>query len=317
MQARLIICSMTLFSTLLWGQPLDPVAPLMSRLLEAFPSVRDFTLSETGNEAYFTAQSTLGELSVIMRIDRPRKKWKTPDIASFSGTYSDMEPFLSPDGLRLYFASNRPLHNAITETKDYDIWYVERASWDAQWSAPINLGSPVNSEQNEFYPSLTTRGNLYFTSDRPGSRGKDDIFFSAFEAGEYLPPISMSESVNSEGYEFNAFVSPDESYLLFTGYSRADGIGSGDLYISFRNQQGEWSQAENLGAKINSEQMDYCPFVDGNSETLYFTSRISDVKPKPTGFKSTRSLLTEINKHRNGQSRLYQTSMKTIMAKKQ
>ncbi len=215
MQTRLIICTISLFSTLLGGQPIDPVAPLMSELLGVFPSVRDFTLSATGNEAYFTAQSMLGELSVIMRIDKPRKKWKTPGIASFSGKYSDMEPFLSPDGLRLYFASNRPLHDATTETKDYDIWYVERASWDAQWSAPINLGAPVNSEQNEFYPSLTTSGNLYFTSDRPGSRGKDDIFFSAFEAGEYLPPISMSESVNSEGYE------PNECIVLSMTYDSA------------------------------------------------------------------------------------------------
>jgi len=249
MQTRLIICTMSLFSTLLWGQPIDPVAPLMSRLLEEFPSVRDFTLSATGNEAYFTAQSTLGELSVIMRINKPRKKWKTPEIASFSGTHTDIEPFLSPEGLRLYFASNRPLNNASTETKDYDIWYVEREIMDAEWSAPINLGPLVNSEHNEFYPSLTRSGNLYFTSDVPGSRGKDDIFFSAFEADEYLPPISMSESVNSEGYEFNAFVSPDESYLLFTGYNRADGLGSGDLYISFRNQQGEWSRRRIWGLK--------------------------------------------------------------------
>lgn len=315
MQTRLILFFLSLCSTLLLGQTPDSVAPLLSSLLTDFPSVRDFTISATGDEAYFTAQSTLGELSVIMRIDKHRKKWKTPGIASFSGTYSDMEPFLSPGELRLYFASNRPLNTTSADTKDYDLWYVERESRDAQWSAPINLGSPVNSEQNEFYPSLTTSGNLYFTSDRPGSRGKDDIFYSAFKAGEYELPISLGESVNSEGYDFNAFVSADESYLLFTGYNREDGLGSGDLYLSFRNQQGEWSQAKNLGAEINSRQMDYCPFVDGKSGVLYFTSRRSNVESKAGGFKSTTSFLAEINKHGNGQSRLYQIPAKTILVK--
>ena len=65
--------------------------------------------------------------------------WSNPEIVSFSGKYFDIEPFLSADGLKLYFASNRPLDNADDKTKDFDIWYVQRENKNSKWSSPINI----------------------------------------------------------------------------------------------------------------------------------------------------------------------------------
>ncbi|NQV42432.1 MAG: PD40 domain-containing protein [Candidatus Marinimicrobia bacterium] len=282
--------------------------PFLSEQLQEFPSVRDLALGV--NEAYFTVQSPLGEVSVIMVSRKIRNKWRKPKIASFSGSYSDLEPFLSDDGKRLYFASNRPVAVDSTSVKDYDLWMVERESIKSKWSAPINLGSPVNTEHNEFYPSLTLNGNLYFTSDGPNSKGKDDIYFSLRKDDAFETPISLGDSINTPEYEFNAFIAPDESYLIFTGYNRPDGLGSGDLYISFRESDNTWTKAATLGDKVNSKYMDYCPLVDTKSQTLYFTSRRSDVEFRPGGFTDTETLLKELNKASNGQSRLYQTHFK-------
>ncbi|NQT61514.1 MAG: PD40 domain-containing protein [Candidatus Marinimicrobia bacterium] len=283
-------------------------SPFLEEILQEFPNVRDVTLGD--HETYFTAQSPLGEVSVIMVAHKIRNKWRKPKIASFSGSHSDLEPFLSSNGKQLYFASNRPLTSDSTTVKDYDLWVVQRDDSKSKWSDPINLGAPVNTEHNEFYPSFTQDGNLYFTSDRPDSKGKDDIFFSAREGKDFTSPISLSDSINTSGYEFNAFIAPDESYLLFTGYNREDGLGSGDLYISFRKADKTWTQAENLGTDYNSKNMDYCPFVDTKSQTLYFTSRRSDVEFKAGGFTSAKTLLKELNKSSNGKSRLYQTHFK-------
>jgi len=234
--------------------------------------------------------------------------WKDAQIASFSGKYTDLEPFLANDGLRLYFASDRPKKQNKSDDLDFDIWYVERESMDAPWSEPVNMGAPINTEHNEFYPSLSSSGNLYFTTDRPGTLGKDDILFSALVDGLYLEPMPLDSAINSAGYEFNAFVAPDESYLIYTAYSRPDGQGSGDLYISYRDVTGKWSPAKNLGADINSPKMDYCPFVLNGS--LYFTSRRSDIQVAGSGFTELDDLLAELNKHDNGQSRLYVTPFK-------
>lgn len=282
------------------------VTPFFAELLADFPSVRDLTMTADGSEAYFTAQPLLGELAVIMVITKNRWGWKKPRIASFSGAFSDLEPFLTADGLRLYFCSDRPLDPLSNETKDYDIWYVERNSRTSDWSSPINLGAPVNSGDNEFYPSLASSGNLYFTSNQTGTLGEDDIFFSMLGADGYTPPVSLGDSINTTGYDFNAFVAPDESYLIYTLYNFPGGLGSGDLYISFRDDTGIWSAARNLGPQINSKQMDYCPFVLNGS--LYFTSKRSDMTPQVGGFQDLKDLLQELNKSENGQSRLYSVS---------
>jgi len=50
--------------------------------------------------------------------------------------------------------------------------------------------------------------------------------------------------------------------MIFGGWHRKDGVGSGDMYISFRSRDGILGKAKNLGKSVNSEYMDYCPFVD-------------------------------------------------------
>ena len=273
-------------------------------IIKQFPNVRDFTVSPEGNEAYFTAQSHGEDNATIIKITGNEGKWIKSEIASFSGRFEDLEPFLSPNGLRLYFVSNRPLDQNNDKTKDYDIWYVERESKTAPWSKPINLGMTINSAADEFYPSVASNGNLYFTCNARTTKGKDDIFFSKWTGKEYRTPISLSDSINSSGYEYNAFVAPDESFLIFGAYKRKDGFGSGDLYISYRLEDNSWSQAKNLGANINSPRMDYCPFVDTKNKMLYFTSKKSDPREKkPLG--DLHELLLEFNRYSNGQSRVY------------
>ena len=297
---------LTLFCVSAWtfGQEFPKVEPALE-ILTDFDKVRDFTMDRSGTEAYFTIQSQTEEISVIMASTRD-DSWNPPKIASFSGKYKDLEPFLSPDGLRLYFVSNRPLHDSITNTKDFDIWYVERHNPETSWSQPINLGSPINSEHNEFYPSLAKNGNLYFTSDSPEAVGHDDIFFSAYQNGNYTKPIPLDENINTEGYEYNAYISQDDSYLIFGGYNREDGLGSGDMYISFKNQAGNWSTAKPLPPPYNSEYMDYCPFVDEENGVLYFTSRRAF---NPTHKLDTlESLQQFLNAYENGNSRLYKST---------
>ncbi|WP_185154459.1 PD40 domain-containing protein [Fulvivirga sp. M361] len=289
------------------GQQYTSVEPAIE-ILKGFPKVRDFTLSATGKEGYITVQSPLEEISVLARITKNAGDWTMPEIVSFSGKYKDLEPFLLPDGLRLYFVSNRPVTTVDSAVKDFDIWYVVRDNDKADWGVPVNLGWPVNSEYNEFYPTLASNNNLYFTSDAPAAKGKDDIFLSTWNGSEYTSPIPMGEAINTEGYEFNAYVSSDESYLIFSGYNREDGLGSGDLYISFRDENQDWSVARNLGEGINSKYMDYCPFLDTSTMTLYFTSRRSAIR-NVDSFRSLTAFMDEINRYENGLSRIYKISV--------
>lgn len=276
--------------------------------LKKYNNTRDLALSSTQDEVYFTIQNTNEEVSVIAFSKKENKKWSEPKLINFSGKHRDIEPFLSSDGLKLYFSSNRPLHDSISKPKDYDIWYVERQNLKSDWSAPKNLGAPVNTSNNEFYPSLAKNGNLYFTSDGSKSLGTDDIFFSKWENNTFSEPTTLGLNINSAGYEFNAFISPDEKFLLFTGYNRTEGLGSGDLYISYKDKNGEWEKAKNLGSEVNSTLMDYCPFYDAKTQTLYFTSKRNATSN--LGFKTMEELENEINKYENGFSRIYKYILK-------
>lgn len=281
--------------------------------LKQFPNVRDWALSPKGDEAYFTIQSPLEELGAIACSRKVKGTWKKPELVNFTGRYRDIEPFVTKDGLRLYFSSNRPLNDTTMKVKDYDIWYVERKGLYQSWSAPVNISAPVNTGANEFYPSLADNGNLYFTSDGFDSKGKDNIYFSEWKANHFSAPVSLDSNINTEGYEFNAFIAPDESFLIYTGYNRRDGLGSGDLYISFKSKAG-WTAAQNMGAAVNSKQMDYCPFVDTRTATLYFTSRRSQLSNKT--FRSITDFEKEINRYENGLSRVYKIFIGSMPAKK-
>src|SRR5690606_26588255 len=286
--------------------------PFLAEITNTFPNARDLAISPNGNELLYTAQSVMGNLSAIVSSKRINDTWTKPEVASFSGQFYDLEPYFSSNGLRLYFASSRPLSNETLESKDFDIWFVERASLNDSWSEPKNMGSPINSEHGEFYPSIADNGNFYFTRDNPDLKTKDDIYMSEFINNKYETPKKLPDGINSEGYEYNAFIARDESYLLFGSYNRKDGFGSGDLFISFLTKEG-WSVAENLGDTINSDKMDYCPFVNSKTNTLYFTSKRDNTKVQQEKPLTTEEFITELNKTDNGSSRLYQVSIDGLL----
>lgn len=285
-------------------------APVESvhQTLDRFPNVRDFCLSDAGDEMYFSVQSPGSEISRIGYMVKSAAGWSEPGLMPFSGRYYDLEPFLSPDQKRLYFVSNRPLQRTDGAEKDMDIWYVERKDAASPWSSPMNMGAPVNSDGDEFYPSVTANGNLYFTAERAEGAGKDDIYVCRWDGKTYAAPVLLGPAINGTGLEFNAFVSRNEDFLLFTKYNSPVGLGSGDLFISRRGADGQWQPAETLGSTINTKFMEYCPFYHEKTGTLYFTSRRNALENGD--FADLGRLLDAIGGSGNGLSRLYKVAWK-------
>lgn len=237
-------------------------------------SERDFALSPDGTELFYTLQSPQGIFQTIVYSKKDSKgNWSKPEVASFAGKFSDLEPAFTADGKKLFFSSNRPVSGSAI--KDFDIWVVEKAN--GKWGEPSNLGLPVNTAADEFYPSITKTGNLYFTAAYTNGIGKEDIFMAKSENGKYGEPVVLDTAVNSKMYEFNAFVSPEEDFIIFTSYGRKDDKGRGDLYMSMKDASGNWQPAKNL-SMLNSGKLDYCPFVSFDKKILFFTSERNSLK---------------------------------------
>lgn len=236
-------------------------------------------VSHDGRTVYWTvsAPNVFVFPFVILTSMRTPHGWSTPRVAPFSGTgFSDADPAMSPDGRRVFFMSRRPTPGAEAgrlQRADFDIWVFDLAT------NAIEPVEAVNSETMDLFPSVTTDGTLYFTSDRPGGHGSLDIYRSRFENGRYTSPTNLGPVVNSNHSESNVFVAPDESYIIFSGGGRPDSKGGADLYIARRESNGAWTPPRPL-KYVNSEWDDYAPTVSPDGQLLYFTSRRPRVPDK-------------------------------------
>jgi WD40-like Beta Propeller Repeat len=282
--------------------PADTIKVFGKEILSTGLSNRDFAISPTGDEIFFTLQHPKFLSSTTLYIYKENGKWSSPQVAPFSGLYRDLEAAFSADGKTIYFSSDRPV-DANDSTKDFDIWKVEKVN--KVWGEPQHLGFIVNTAKDEFYPSVTKTGSLYFTVEADYGKGKEDIVMSAFINGHYEKPVSLPEAINSAGYEFNAFIDPDEKYILFTGYGRKDDMGRGDLYIAKKDDASNWLPAEHLKTGINSSDLDYCPFVSWDKKTLFFTSNRASKALSVHGKQNYNELKNLLGSAGNGLDDIY------------
>lgn len=269
-----------------------------------------FTLD--GNTCYFNRSVPRSYFYAICVSHFAHGKWSTPEIASFSGRYRDADPMLSPDGTKLLFASDRPVHGE--EKHDYDIWMVEKTS--TGWSEPKHLEAPINSDYNEYFASIAANGTIYFSSNRPGAKGGEgdaDIYRSRLVDGKYSEAEHLSEAVNSAAFELDCVIAPDDSFLLIGVYGRPDGYGNYDIYIS-NNVNGNWTPAQNLGPKINTSARDYSPRISPDGKYFFFTSERDFATVPLTSPLTYQALLKGLHSTQNGSGNIYQIDLSVIRA---
>ncbi|GMN11215.1 hypothetical protein MTsPCn9_20800 [Croceitalea sp. MTPC9] len=213
--------------------------------------------------------------------------WTTPRIILSHEKYGYNDPFLSPDENRLYFISDQAM-DGKGEQKDIDIWYVNRT--DNGWSEPINAGPNINTSNEEYYISFTKDGTMYFSTDAytDENNRNHDIYYSKFTDGEFQKVVRLGEAINTDAYEADVFVAPDESYLIFCA-QRSGGLGRGDLYISFKEDDGSWSQSVTMGDAINTEGHELCPYVTSDGKYLFYTSKQDIYWVSTAVFKTLKS----------------------------
>ena len=238
--------------------------------------------------------------------------WRSPEIADFSGIWHDYDPTLSADGKRLFFISDRPRDDGKPHP-NYDIWYLDRSAND--WSAPKNAGAPLNGEWSSHFAISTRNGNLYFTSDHPGSKGYLDVWMSRFVDGRYQEPSNLGDAINNANWaNFEVYVDPEESYMIVSAYGHEDGLGDCDLYVSYRHD-GTWQPLQNLGPGVNSAARDYSARVSPDGKYLFFTSERgvpTDARTQPWTY---REFITAVRSIRNGLGNVYQIDLDAALPK--
>lgn len=216
--------------------------------------------SPTMDEAFWTA---MGKETYFSKIEND--SWSPPIALDFDTLYGVGEPMFSPDGKRLYYLSFRPPNDSGVVRER--IWYVERK--DSTFGQPRLIDEIVYNHPTHWQFSFANNGNLYFTSEISGVKGAQDIYCSRWNGNEYSEPFSLGDSVNSDVRDFCPYISPDESYLIFSR-SVPEESNRSDLFISFRNSKDGWSEAVNMGDTVNSLHNETSAVVTPDGKYLFF-----------------------------------------------
>jgi hypothetical protein len=244
---------------------------------------RDIAISPDGDEIYFSVVVGQNKLSAVAVARRVGGRWTAPEIVPQLGLagYSSIEPCVSPDGKRLYFSSNRPAPGKPEDPRDFDIWVMVREG--DGWGQPANLGEPINSIRGEYFPSVTRDGTLYYTAPDPAGSG--EVIWRARRApAGVAKPEKLPAEVNAGKARYNAFVAPDESYLIVPVYGMPDSRGSTDYYVTFRRDDDSWTPPANLGDEVNTRDgNEYSASISPDGKYLFFMSaRMPDAGEIPS-----------------------------------
>ena len=272
----LFLCSLSLITPITHGQPNDTANAVHPQLFgDGIISTpfREWTTTFTpdGQTVYFSQ----GNLRyAIIYSEQVNGKWQKPKLAPFSGRWSDTDPFITSDGNRLYFCSNRPADQnpASTPAKRAHIWVVEKINKNA-WSSPVLLDSPINlAGVSSWYPSESEDGNFYFHSGgRPGGPAANSaIWVSRHEGGKFSPPVLCAVDTARFNTQ-ECRVSRKGDFMVFVS-NRPGTIGITDIFIAFL-KDGKWSIPRDLGPSVNIPGIaNMAPALSPDGNTLYFVN---------------------------------------------
>lgn len=247
--------------------PFNEAEVFLDGLVEAKYSVQNVVFSRDGNEFYFTRATLDNDSATIFVSYLKNDSWTAPKPVNFTTEFNESDPFITYDNQKMYFVSDKPAPNVEESYFDYNIWYVERKEND--WGEPKFL-SEINSMEDEYSPSLTEDGKIYFASARTHSEGYWDVYEASMIDGKYTEPKKSLYPVNTEYRDFDPFISKDGKMILFVS-DRPRGNGGGDVYICVKDDDGRWVEPVNLGSKVNTNDYEYFPRLSYDGKFLFFT----------------------------------------------
>ncbi|MCP4902116.1 MAG: hypothetical protein GY906_34550 [bacterium] len=262
-------------------------------------------ISPDGDEMFYVVADNRRRHHIILQVTREDGAWLNPEVASFSGTYSDFAPTFTPDGTSLLFCSNRPIPPATETSTDFNIWRAEKSG--GAWLEPEVLPAPVNDESNEYNPTVALDGTMYFQDhDESGV----DIYRTRLQNGNYTSPEKLGSAINSPATEIGPWVTPDETLLIFAS-DREGGLGSMDLYSCAGDGKGNWEDAVNLGPPINTPSADAIMTMSPDGRYLFYLSFAGLAADALVG-KSYPEVLQLLQSLRNGDGTLYWVSSEVL-----
>lgn len=205
-------------------------------------------LSPNLNELYFTRKDVTTKKWSLVVFKYKKKQWIESIVGPRVG-----RPIFAPDGKIMHLGNK----------------YMERTS--TGWSKVKSLGPMFDREDWGIMRLSSSRKGTYVFDDY---KNNDVIRISTIKKGKREAPKLLNKNINSGKWTAHPFIAPDESYLIFDS-EREDGFGDTDLYISFKQKDGSWGTAINMGNKINTSGAERGGSVSPDGNYFFFNSSVT------------------------------------------
>jgi len=194
-----------------------------------------------------------------------------------NSVYNEFAPIISADGKTLYFVrNNHPEIIAKWVNENQDI-YFSNILTGSTWGVPQNIGQPLNNKQGNCVVSVSPDRNMLYLGNRYTKKGEPNggglsVSFHQGNNRWSVPQDVIIENFENTGQYVSYSFSPDQRVLI-TAIENKHSLGNLDLFVSFSKAGNKWSEPVNMGAVINTFEMEFSPFVAADGQTLYFSSK--------------------------------------------
>ncbi len=177
-------------------------------------------------------------------------------------------PLLSPDGSKLYFTRAFHRENVGGAYAGMDIWVADKLA-DGQWGDPTNKLKKWNDKDNNSVIGIRKEGDvIYFLNADSAQKG---ISFSKRVNNNWSNPEFVSIPGLSRGSFLGFYMNSSYDVLLISMRGR-NSYGNEDIYVSLKNDEGNWEEPINVGPTINTDGFEISPFLSENKKYLFFSS---------------------------------------------
>ncbi len=252
--------------------------------------------------------SSAGPLSTILVSHRKGGVWSRPQVAPFSGEWSDQQAAMAPDGSFMVFVSNRPVTVGDKTHPSGNLWRVDRKGQG--WRAPTHLPATVNRDASIWAPSIAGDGSLYFI-DREKAGAPFRLWRAQWHSDSYEParPISFGDPTTQD---VDPAVAPDESFIVFA--SAKPGSDKPERLFLARREGDHWGQPVDLGDKINGATDTNGARLGPDGRTLYFSSDRTTPPHLPRTRAQAEADLARIRAWDNGLTNIWRVSLESWLA---
>jgi len=186
--------------------------------------------------------------------------------------YDELNPVVSPDGKLLFFTIANHPQNIGGKKDPGDIWFS--VFTDGQWTTPAHGGSLLNDKAYNAVAGFSADGSQLFLLGHypdPGKPPAQGISVSKNNGGGWSKPENISiPYFQNRSSILSGYVTPDFGVFVFAAETYGT-RGVEDIYVT-TNEDGKWTEAKNLGAKINTAFQELSPSLSADGKTLFFSS---------------------------------------------